>query len=171
MSLVLLLGGARSGKSEMAEAMAAAEGARLGAGVTYIPGAAPPEGDSDWAARVERHRQRRPKDWATVESLDDMAVALAEPALADRVILIDSLGSWLARRDNFHPGSALVEVLASRRAPTLVVSEEVGMGVHPSSEVGRHFRDALGRLNAEVAERSDEVYLVVAGRRLRLERP
>jgi adenosylcobinamide kinase / adenosylcobinamide-phosphate guanylyltransferase len=170
-SLVLLLGGARSGKSQMAEAMATAESARLGAGVTYIPGSPPPRDDPDWAARIEAHRRRRPAHWETAETVDDLASFLGRPELAERVVLLDSLGTWLARRRDFDPGPELVRALAQRGAPTLVVSEEVGMGVHPSSEPGRRFRDALGLLDTAVAEVADEAYLVVAGRRLRLDRP
>ena len=171
MSLILLLGGARSGKSEMAEAMAAAEGARLGAGVTYIAGAAESVGDPDWSARIEQHRQRRPLDWRTIEASDDLTVALSDEELARRVVLMDSLGSWLARRADFAWDRSVVEALARRPGPTFVVSEEVGMGVHPSTPAGRAFRDALGRLNTEVARVADSAYLVVAGRRLTLELP
>ena len=171
MSLVLLLGGARSGKSEMAETMAAAESARLGAGVTFIAGAAPPAGDADWAARIEAHRRRRPGDWSTLESFDDLGAVLRRADIAAQVLVLDSLGSWLAGRDEFAWDESVVEALAARPGPTFVVSEEVGMGVHPSSSAGRVFRDSLGRLNAEVATVADYVYLVVAGRRLELDRP
>lgn len=171
MSVILLLGGARSGKSEMAEAMAAAEGARLGAGITYVAGAADPRGDPEWSARIERHRRRRPEDWDTVEAADDLAGTLSRQELAPRVVLMDSLGSWLARRADFAWDGRLIDALARRQAPTLVVSEEVGMGVHPSTPAGRAFRDALGRLNTEVARVADSAYLVVAGRRLALELP
>ncbi|MHB1925524.1 MAG: bifunctional adenosylcobinamide kinase/adenosylcobinamide-phosphate guanylyltransferase [Acidimicrobiales bacterium] len=172
MTITLFLGGARSGKSEMAEAMAAAESARLGAGVTYVAGAGPgPAGDADWERRIEAHRRRRPGAWDTVEAPLELGPVLAGPDLAGRVVLIDSLGTWLARRDHFAPDPSLLPALAGRSLSTLIVSEEVGMGVHPSSESGRAFRDALGRLNREVAEVAGEVYLVVAGRRLALERP
>ena len=171
MSLILLLGGARSGKSEMAEALAAAEGARLGAGVTYIAGAAESAGDPDWSARIEQHRRRRPPDWRTIEASDDLAVALRGDELAQQVVLVDSLGSWLARRADFAWDRSVVDALAARPAPTFVVSEEVGMGVHPSTPVGRAFRDALGGLNTELATVADSAYLVVAGRRLTLELP
>ena len=171
MSLILLLGGARSGKSEMAEAMAGAEAARLGAGVTYVAGSAAPGDDADWAARIEVHRRRRPEGWETVEALGDLASALRRPDLAGRVVLLDSLGSWLAGVADFAWDGAVVESLSQRREPTLVVSEEVGLGVHPSSQSGRAFRDSLGRLNAAVSEVADTAYLVMAGRLLLLERP
>ena len=171
MTLVLLLGGARSGKSEMAEGMAAAESGRLGVGVTFVAGAAEPESDPEWAARIERHRQRRPPDWSTVEAPDDLAEAIGRKDLASQVLLVDSLGSWLGRRADFAWEDSLLVALSARRAPTFVVSEEVGMGVHPSTAVGRAFRDALGGLNAEVARVADAAYLVVAGRRLALELP
>ena len=171
MSLTLLLGGARSGKSDLAEAMAGAESARLGAGVTYLAGAEPNPGDPDWLARIAEHRRRRPAGWLTVDSPLDLAALLGGPSLTGRIVLLDSLGTWLARRADFHWDDALVDALARRSAPTLVVSEEVGMGVHPSSPGGRRFRDALGRLNRAVADGADRVLLVVAGRALPLERP
>ncbi|MHB1446792.1 MAG: bifunctional adenosylcobinamide kinase/adenosylcobinamide-phosphate guanylyltransferase, partial [Acidimicrobiales bacterium] len=164
MSITLLLGGARSGKSELAEARAGAESARLGAGVTYVAGAGPgPEGDADWERRVQAHRRRRPATWETLEAPLDLAGVLAGPELTGRVVLIDSLGTWLARRDDFAWDTDLLTALAGRSLPTLIVSEEVGMGVHPSSESGRAFRDALGRLNREVAGAAEGVFLVVAG--------
>ena len=170
--ITLLLGGARSGKSEVAEAMTASESARLGAGVTYVAGAGPaPAGDQDWERRVEAHRRRRPADWETLEAPLDLAGVLAGPALAGRVVLVDSLGTWLARRPDFAWEADLLAALTGRSLPTLVVSEEVGMGVHPSSESGRAFRDALGRLNREVADAAGAVFLVVAGRMLALDRP
>jgi adenosylcobinamide kinase/adenosylcobinamide-phosphate guanylyltransferase len=170
-SLVLLLGGARSGKSEMAEAMAAAESARLGAGVTYVAGSAVGRDDPDWSSRIEEHRRRRPPEWDTIESFDDLASVLGREELRGRVLLVDSLGSWLAGRDGFAWEMDLIDALCGRSLPTFVVSEEVGMGVHPSSAVGRAFRDALGRLNTDVAWVADAAYLVVAGRRLTLELP
>jgi len=171
-SITLFLGGTRSGKSEAAEAMAGAESARLEARVTYVAGAGPGlSGDRDWERRVETHRLRRPADWDTLEAPLDLAGVLAGPALGGRVVLVDSLGTWLARRPDFSWDPDLLTALAGRAMPTLIVSEEVGMGVHPSSESGRAFRDALGGLNRQVADAAQTVFLVVAGRTLALGRP
>lgn len=161
MTTTLVLGGARSGKSEVAERLAA----RSGTAVTYL--ATGTATDADMAARIERHRARRPAEWPTLEVGAGLAAAL------DRVtgpVLVDSLGTWVAAHDGFAADtSALCAALGRRSAPTIVVSEEVGLGVHPSSEAGRLFRDALGAVNLAVAGVAESVLLVVAGRVLPLD--
>ena len=162
--ITLVLGGARSGKSEVAERLVA----RLGDSVTYIATGAAGD-DPDMAARIERHRARRPSTWSTVEAGGDLPGALRG---IDGPVLVDALGTWLARADDFAiDADALCDALDGRHGDTVVVSEEVGLGVHPSSEAGRRFRDALGLLNQRVADIADDVLLVVAGRVLPLERP
>ena len=160
----LVLGGARSGKSEVAEAIAA------GAAdvVTYVATAASPDSDDPaWAARIAAHRARRPSAWTTVEVAADLAPVLAR---LRGVVVVDSLGTWVASSPGFDvDAGALVEALAGRDGDTIVVSDEVGLGVHPETEVGLAFRDALGSVNRAVAAAADEAWLVVAGRRLRLE--
>lgn len=159
--IVLVLGGTRSGKSEVAERAAA----RLGEPVTYVAMADVP-GDADLTARVERHRARRPPSWSTVERPADLPTLLAS---ADGVVLVDSLGSWVASTADLRVDTdALVDALRARAAPTVLVSEEVGMSVHPPTEVGRAFVDEVGRLNRAVADVADEVWFVVAGRALRM---
>lgn len=158
MALTLVLGGARSGKSRVAEALA-------GDDVVYV--ATAEVSDDDLAARVARHRARRPGSWSTVESGPDLVATIR--SLPDRPALVDSLGTWVARCDGFAvDAGALVVALAARTSPTVVVSEEVGLGVHPETEVGRRWRDALGEVNQEVAAAADAVLLVVAGRTLQL---
>jgi len=171
--ITLVLGGARSGKSDVAERLAGKERGP----VTYVATGSAPEGDADWAARVQRHRDGRPADWATVEvdraaDLDSLLKSLTGP------VLLDSLGTWLAGLPDLGAtgveGAALCQGLVDRRSsghPTIVVSEEVGLGVHPSSSSGRVFRDVLGTLNRQVAEVADSVLLVVAGRVLPLQDP
>jgi len=158
----LVLGGARSGKSEVAERIAAA----AGGAVTYVAtGAAV---DAEMAARIEAHRRRRPAAWATVECGPDLAGALEA---AEGTVLVDALGTWVAQFDGAAvDADALCAALAGRGGDTVIVSDEVGLGVHPSTETGRRFRDDLGTLNRRVADVADEVVLVVAGRVLRLER-
>jgi adenosylcobinamide kinase / adenosylcobinamide-phosphate guanylyltransferase len=161
--ITLVLGGARSGKSELAERLVA----KSGLGVTYVATGQADEGDADMAARIERHRIRRPAEWSTVEAGEDLAAAVVGLPGA---VLVDSLGTWLARLEGFKGDfGALAAALTARPGATVVVSDEVGLGVHPSTEVGRQFRDALGELNRVVADAADEVLLVVAGRVLRLE--
>ena len=166
--ITLVLGGTRSGKSEVAESLA--EAAATGGGVTYVATGPSGEGDEEWAARVAHHRARRPAGWTTVEAgpgtdLPGLLAALEGPAL------VDSLGTWLAGREDLAAdGDALCAALAGRRGDTVVVSEEVGLGVHPPTAVGRAFADALGTLNRTVADAADRVLLVVAGRVLPLDR-
>lgn len=162
--ITLVLGGTRSGKSEVAEGLAAA-----GPGpVTYVATGRAAVGDDDMAERIARHRARRPSGWATVESGADLPAVLAR---LDGCVLVDSLGTWIAGgADLAVDGAALCAALAARAGDTVVVSEEVGLGVHPPTPVGRRFADALGALNRDVAELADRVLLVVAGRVLPLDR-
>ena len=160
--IVLVLGGARSGKSGHAEHVAAS----LPEPVSYVATACV-VGDADLAARVEEHRARRPASWTTIESGPDLPAVLRATA---GTVLLDALGPWLAAAPDLAvDAGALCDVLATRAGDTVVVSEEVGLGVHPSTAAGRRFRDALGELNQAVAAVADEVVLVVAGRALRLE--
>lgn len=174
---VLVLGGARSGKS------AAAEGLLAGcAAVDYLATGLPPDGgDPEWAERVAGHRLRRPAHWRTVETLD-LAAALRGPG--GPPVLVDCLSTWLARvMDECgawegRPGAAaavharLTDLVAAWRAstrPVVAVSNEVGSGVVPGTRSGRLFRDELGSLNTRIAAECDEVWLCTAGvpRRLR----
>lgn len=160
--ITLLLGGARSGKSDVAQHLLAGEDAVT----VVVTGTAT---DADMAARIAAHRARRPAGWATVEAGAGLPTALAG---VEGAALVDALGTWVAAFPDLDPPiDDLVTALAARRGRTVVVSEEVGLGVHPESEVGRRFRDVLGTLNQRVAEVADDVHLVVAGRLLRLERP
>ncbi len=161
--ITLVLGGARSGKSEVGERLLAEMPGRR----TFVGTWAVDVADADMVERVARHRRRRPQDWQVVEVADgDLAGAVAG---VDGSLLIDGLGTWVAQVPAFAAdGRRLAEVLGGRTGPSVVVSDEVGLGVHPESEAGRRFRDELGRVNREVADAADEVLLVVAGRTLRL---
>jgi adenosyl cobinamide kinase/adenosyl cobinamide phosphate guanylyltransferase len=157
---MLVLGGARSGKSELGERLAAATGVP----VTYLATAT--TSDPEMEARIAIHRARRPAEWRTEEVGADLASAVRR---VGGTALVDSLGMWLAARDDFLCDTrALCAALSGREGDTIVVSEEVGLGVHPSGQAGRLFRDALGALNRAVADVSDRVLLVVAGRVLEL---
>jgi adenosyl cobinamide kinase/adenosyl cobinamide phosphate guanylyltransferase len=160
--ITLLLGGARSGKSELAERLAA----ELPDPVTFVATAHPGD-DLDFARRIERHKARRPTDWTTLEAVTDLPAALRG---LNGTVLIDSLGTWVASARDFEVDPEdLCSALSGLAGYVFVVSEEVGMGVHPATEAGRRFRDALGALNTRVAALADDAYLVVAGRTLRLE--
>jgi len=174
---VLVLGGARSGKSAAAEGMLADNGA-----VDYVATGIPPgSGDTEWDARVREHQRRRPPHWRTVETLA-LADVLTGPGSAP--VLVDCLTTWLARvMDDCAAwdGSAAADAALAGRMDELLaawrdtgrqviaVSNEIGSGLVPDTASGRRFRDELGRLNARVAAVSDEVWLCTAGiaRRLR----
>lgn len=161
--ITLILGGARSGKSAYAERLIL----RQSLPVTYV--ATLHRGDDpDLNARIDRHRERRPPTWPTIEAGFDLAEVLRTTTGA---VLLDSLGPWVAGHGEgtVVDAASLCRALAERTGETVVVSEEVGLGVHPSSAVGRQFRDVLGALNQAVAEVADQVLLVVAGRALRLD--
>lgn len=160
--IVLVLGGARSGKSALAERAASA----LPPPVTYV--ATGRVTDADMAARVAAHQARRPAGWATVEAGDDLPEVLRA---ARGTVLLDALGTWVAGADDLTVDTdGLCAALSERAGDSVVVSDEVGLGVHPSSQLGRRFRDALGDVNQQVAAVADDVVLVVAGRVLRLDR-
>lgn len=160
--ITLVLGGARSGKSEVGERLAA----RLPQPVTYV--ATGSATDDEMTARIAAHRLRRPAEWSTVEVGADLIAAVER---LHGSLLIDALGTWVASVDGMNAdGDALAEALRARDGDCIVVSDEVGLGVHPSSELGRRFRDRLGEVNRAVADVADSVLLVVAGRVLPLER-
>jgi len=163
--ITLVLGGARSGKSAVAERLAAG----LPSPVTYIATAAVDPSDADHVARVAVHQARRDPSWTTL----DAAGADLPAILRSRTgtVLVDSLGTWITGHADLAADAAdLCAALAERTGDSVIVSEEVGLGVHPSSELGRQFRDALGAINVAVADVADRVLLVVAGRVLPLER-
>lgn len=161
MTVTLVLGGARSGKSGVAER-------RAGDGpVTYLATFMAAADDRDMAARVAAHQARRPATWTTVETADLVG---AVRAAAPGTVLVDSLTTWVAGATGFAVDAAgLCLAMGSHEGDVIVVSDEVGLGVHPSTEEGRRFRDALGLVNQAVAAVADEALLVVAGRVLRLD--
>ena len=154
MTLVVLVGGARSGKSTLAVERAAAEGAP----VTFI--ATGEAGDEEMAARIALHRAERPTDWTTIEEPVDVRGAIYSVPPGDTVI-VDCLSLWVANGGN---GA----VLAPRAGLTIAVTNEVGLGIVPENALARAYRDDLGRVNASWVDAADEAYFVVAGRMLRL---
>lgn len=161
--IVLVLGGTRSGKSEIAERIARDLAAPDGA-VTYVATAALRD-DDDFRDRIARHRDRRPPGWITVEVTDELPEVVATLA---GVVLIDSLGAWVATSDFAPDTDALVASLHARAAPTVVVSEEVGLGVHPPTALGVRFADALGDANRSLAAIAQHAVFVAAGRAIEL---
>jgi adenosyl cobinamide kinase/adenosyl cobinamide phosphate guanylyltransferase len=160
-SLTVLLGGARAGKSALA-----LELARDHTGpVVYV--ATAEAGDDEMAARIAHHRTERPDEWETVEEPIELRAVLAS-AEAEACVVVDCLTLWVANVQA-HGGSvveeaeAVAELAAARRSPTIVVSNEVGLGIVPASPVAREFRDLLGAVNAAFVRRAADAALVVSG--------
>jgi len=167
---VLVLGGARSGKSRYAEELL-----RRRAHVDYLACGLPADGsDPEWDARIALHRARRPASWRTVETADP-AAALRSPGPP---VLLDCLSTWLARAmddcgvwigapdADTRLAAAVDDVVEAwtRTGRTVVaVSNEVGSGIVPATPSGRRYRDELGILNARIAAASDRVWLLTAG--------
>jgi adenosyl cobinamide kinase/adenosyl cobinamide phosphate guanylyltransferase len=167
--LTLLIGGARSGKSTLAVQMAE----RHGAPVTFLATAEPC--DDDLRDRIERHRAERPPHWTTVECPVELADAVGV-APVEHFVVIDCLTVWFGNLFAHHverdaARDALVDALRQRAGHVVVVTNEVGMGIHPDTSMGREYRDELGRLNQMVAAIADTTLLLVAGRAMRLHDP
>lgn len=169
--LTLLLGGARSGKSAFAVEL----GRAWPGGVTFV--ATAQALDDDMARRVDRHRAERP-GWATVEEPNELAGTLATIP-ADHLVIIDCLTLWvsnlvLADVDEAsiaERARAAAAIAAGRAAPTVAITNEVGLGIVPDNELARHYRDVLGRVNGCWAQAAARSLLLVAGRALALGDP
>lgn len=165
--ITIVLGGTRSGKSEVAERLAGAGGA-----VTYVAtGRLDPtddDRDHEWATRIARHQERRPSTWTTVECPDPDRLPDVLRRL-EGTVLVDSLGTWVTGHPGMDPDvGALVAAFVERAGDTVVVSEEVGLAPHATTELGRRFVDRLGTVNQRVASIADRAVLVVAGRAVEL---
>jgi adenosyl cobinamide kinase/adenosyl cobinamide phosphate guanylyltransferase len=163
--LVLILGGARSGKSAHAERLITA----LPPPWVYI--ATAQAFDAEMRARIAEHRARRVAGWQTIEAPFDLPAALADAAA--RPVLIDCLTLWLTNlmldgSDIEAATDALHRALAPRTALTVLVSNEVGLGIVPDNALARAFRDAAGRLHQSLADRADTVLFMVAGLPMRV---
>lgn len=166
--MIYLTGGARSGKSRLAvEALAGWTGE-----VSYVATAL--ETDEEMTERIAAHRRARPARWDLIEEPSDLAGVLGVVS-AEAAVIIDCLTLWVSNLMESLSDDEVValsdvtaETAATRRAPTIVVSNEVGSGLVPLSAVGRRFRDLHGRVNQTWAGLSDEAYLTVAGRTVAL---
>ena len=171
--LILLLGGARSGKSSAAQRLA--QGGRR---VLFI--ATAQALDADMTRRIAAHRAQRPAAWDTLEEPFDPAAAAAPLLSRYDTVVLDCLTLWvsnlLLRQEDaaaaepalLDAAGRLLALIERSPAAWIVVSNEVGLGVVPPSPLGRTYRDALGRVNQLVAARADRVYLLVAGLALEL---
>jgi adenosylcobinamide kinase/adenosylcobinamide-phosphate guanylyltransferase len=166
--VTLVTGGARAGKSAFALSLVPREGP-----VTFI--ATAQELDDEMRERIRRHRSERPPGWTTTGAPIELAAAVAT-APRDAILIVDCLTLWVSNllltegRDgadrSWSPDGridALLAALGARTKPVVVVTNEVGLGVVPPTELGRIYRDALGRVNQRVASIASRVVLMVAG--------
>jgi adenosylcobinamide kinase/adenosylcobinamide-phosphate guanylyltransferase len=170
MPLVLLIGGARSGKSELALRLAGEQSAP----VVFV--ATAQAGDPEMADRIAVHRSERPADWQTIEEPLQLRETI-ECVEADTCLVVDCLTLWTANAleavgtaDAEAQAAAAAAAASARPGLTVVVTNEVGLGIVPDNPLGRSYRDLLGRVNTIWADAADQAYLVVAGRVLTLRR-
>ena len=179
MTRELILGGARSGKSRLAEQQAAAAGLAVHVIVTAEAL------DDEMRVRIARHQADRPAGWTVCEAPRALAAALAATAAADRCVVVDCLTLWLANllegAETLPPGAgadllpafareraALLELIPRLPGRVIFVANEVGLGLVPETPLGRLFRDEAGRLNQAVAALCERVVFVAAGLPLQL---
>jgi adenosylcobinamide kinase/adenosylcobinamide-phosphate guanylyltransferase len=171
-TLVVLIGGARAGKSALAADLAC----RWDGPVAFV--ATAEAGDDEMRSRIQRHRAERPAEWKTVEEplrLRDELLGLDDDVLA----VVDCLTVWVANllgrgdseQEIAEEAEAVATVAGGRAAPVVVVTNEVGLGIVPATPIGRAYRDLLGLVNSTFVERADRAALVVAGRLLQLDPP
>lgn len=171
--IILILGGARSGKSRFAQQLAERIG---GADVLFV--ATAEAGDSEMAHRIEAHRNSRPRAWSTLEKTTGVSIALDGARARYQVVLIDCLtllasNVLMSCRDPLDVRTAdermraetddLLGACRQRKGTVIIVSSEVGQGLVPDNPLGRVYRDILGWTNQAVAAQADAVYLMVAG--------
>jgi adenosylcobinamide kinase/adenosylcobinamide-phosphate guanylyltransferase len=170
---ILILGGARAGKSTFALRLAEERAGECG--IAFI--ATAQALDEEMASRIARHREERPAHWTTIEEPYQIDEALLQTPESN-VVIIDCLtlfvSNWLLRSEKECDASIqnivkrLLATIHSQKRTIICVSNEVGLGIVPDTPLARTFRDLLGRVNQQFAEAADEVYLLVAGLPLRL---
>jgi len=178
MTIHLILGGARSGKSAFAEKLATESTLP----VTYI--ATAQVYDDEFKARIAHHKARRPAHWQVIETPFNLADTLIEYALHGRCLIVDCLTLWLAQSicpecappkelnekdvDWAYEKNTFLAALPKLPGTILLVSNEVGMGIVPLGAINRQFQDEQGRLNQTVAKLADEVFFIAAGLPIKL---
>lgn len=163
--LILVLGGARSGKSSFAQKLAH----NFGSQVVYV--ATAQAKDEEMRQRIIRHQASRPRSWYTVEETHRLEKIIREQGEKAKAIIVDCLTLWISNLlldghpDEFilHQAGNLVQAAKLISAGTILVANEVGLGLVPDNALGRIYRDVAGRVNQLVASQADEVYFVVAG--------
>ena len=171
--LTLVLGGVRAGKSTYAQRLASG-----GERVLFV--ATAEASDEDMQARIQAHRESRPSDWHTLEEPVDLVAAMEPMLHRYDTVLLDCLTLWVSnlllrdratdspRREVLSEVQGLLELYRGGNASWIVVSNEVGLGVVPPTELGRVYADELGRVNQLVAAEADDVYFMAAGLPLEL---
>lgn len=167
---LLVLGGARSGKSRYAQQRAEA----LPGALVYV--ATAQAFDDEMATRIAHHRADRGARWRTVEAPLALAEAIVAEARPDGVLLVDCLTLWAsnllladqAADEGAEAAAALAAALAKAAGPVILVANEVGLGIVPDNALARRFRDIAGRINQAIAAAADEVQFIAAGLPLRL---
>lgn len=172
MKTTLIIGGARSGKSTLAQEMAL----KAGGNVLFV--ATAEAGDEDMKKRIEMHRKSRPPDWVTLEATTHIGSRITKNTAKAQTVIIDCItllinNIFMQYDENTDAGLAEKEVVAEIKelndcidrsdAHFIIVTNEVGLGVVPADRVSRLYRDLLGRANQMLAEHADEVFLLVAG--------
>jgi adenosylcobinamide kinase/adenosylcobinamide-phosphate guanylyltransferase len=162
---LLVIGGARSGKSRYGQDCAE----RSGKALVLI--ATAEAGDAEMAQRIAAHKAARGAQWRVIEERLDLVSALQREAAEDKVLLVDCLTLWLSNvmhqgRDPEAESGLLVQAIKALKGPAIFISNEVGFGIVPDNKLGRSFRDAQGRLNQAVAATCEAVVLVAAGQPL-----
>lgn len=173
--LILILGGARSGKSSYAQHL----GMERGGEIVFIATAQP--GDAEMAARIATHKEQRPEEWITLECPTGVAETWKAKGLVPELAILDCLTFLVtnllleAAPDLDHPDEsraravvtaeieALLQLIQESDCDWILVSNEVGMGLVPPYPLGRLFRDLLGWANQRLAEQADQVFYLVAG--------
>ena len=170
MGLTVLLGGARSGKSELSSKLAGA------ANLPVVMVVTAEARDEEMTERIRRHRESRPAAWITVEAPVEVAKAVGELA-PNAFVVLDCLSLWVSNAIEAKLGDdrildearEIASALAKREVPAVVVSNEVGLGIVPMNALARRYRDTLGRVNATFVDAAERAYFVVAGKALALE--
>lgn len=175
--LILVTGGARSGKSIFAEKLAKEQGDR----VVYLATAAALDGEMK--ERIKAHKKARPSSWLTLEETIEVVKALREIPPEEEVVLLDCLTLWISNMmlekagaqepsggrvksledELIREGEGLIQELEKRKQKVIVVTNELGLGVVPEFVLGRIFRDTVGKVNQLVARSADEVYFLISG--------
>lgn len=163
----LIFGGARSGKSNLAQEIAE------GTGKTPVLIATAQAGDAEMAERIRKHQAERGNRWMLIEEPLNLIAALQMSTAPEMIVVVDCLTLWLSNLtaknlDVEAAGDALVDSLPSLQGPVIFVSNEVGLGIVPETPLGRVFRDTQGRLNQKLAAACENVIFVAAGLPLQL---